>query len=160
IPGWDFRQKSIAEFSPRLLFSGPLVQKRLWFMYSGTIRYIHSFLEELQAPSNERTRTMSSSDQLLKLQWNLKEAHVLTLEVLHSGEYLGNAGLSLVRPLETTTNALQRSLTIGISDRHVVRGKLFETTLQWTRRRDTELAKGIRPLILRPDAWSGNYYSD
>jgi hypothetical protein len=48
--GWDFRQKSIAEFSPRLLFSGPVVQKKLWFMYSGTLRYIHSFLEELQAP--------------------------------------------------------------------------------------------------------------
>src|SRR5436190_1622790 len=40
IPGWDSRQKSIAEFSPRLLFSGPVVHKKLWFMYSGTMRYI------------------------------------------------------------------------------------------------------------------------
>src|SRR5207247_5658699 len=77
LPGWDFRQKAIAEFSPRLLFSGPLVKKRLWFMYSGTLRYIHSFLEELQAPNRERTRTQTSADQLLKVQWNLNEPHVM-----------------------------------------------------------------------------------
>src|SRR5215468_3717616 len=119
IPGWDFRQKSIAEFSPRLLFSGPLVQKKLWLMYSSTVRYIHSFLEELQAPPDERTRTQSSSDQLLKLQWNLRDSHVFTLEMLHNSEYLGNWGLSLARPRETTTNALRRGITVGISDRNV-----------------------------------------
>jgi outer membrane receptor protein involved in Fe transport len=160
IPGWDFRQKSIAEFSPRLSFSGPLVQKKLWFMYSSTVRYIHSFLEELQTPPDERTRTQSSADQLLKLQWNLKESHVLTFEVLHNSEYLGNSGLSLVRPRETTTNALRRGITVGISDRNVVRGKLFETTVQWTRQRDTDLAKGTEPMEIRPGSWSGNFYTD
>jgi len=160
IPGWDFRQKSIAEFSPRLLFSGPLVQKRLWFMYSSTVRYIHSFLEELQTPPDERTRTQSSADQLLKLQWNLKESHVLTFEVLHNSEYWGNWGLSLVLPRETTTNILRRGTTFGISDRNVVRGKLFETTIQWTRQRDTDLAKGTEPMEVRPGSWSGNFYSD
>jgi outer membrane receptor protein involved in Fe transport len=160
LPGWDFRQKAIAEFSPRLSFSGPLVQKKLWFMYSSTLRYIHSFLEELQTSADERTRTQSSADQLLKLQWNLRESHVLTFEVLHNSEYLGNWGLSLVRPREATTNTLRRSTTIGVSDRQVVRGKLFETNLQWTRQRDSDLAKGIEPLEIRPGLWSGNYHSD
>jgi TonB dependent receptor-like, beta-barrel/Carboxypeptidase regulatory-like domain/TonB-dependent Receptor Plug Domain len=160
IPGWDFRQKSIAEFSPRLLFSGPLIQKKLWFMYSGTIRYIHSFLEELQGPPDERTRTQSSSDQLLKLQWNLRDSHVFTLEMLHNAEYYGNSGLSLVRPRDATTNALRRGTTIGISDRHIVRRKVIEATFQWTRRRDSDLAKGIQPMEVHPNIWLGNYYSD
>jgi outer membrane receptor protein involved in Fe transport len=160
IPGWDFRQKSIAEFSPRLSFSGPLVPNRLWFSYAGTLRYIHSFLEELQTPVNERTRTQSSLDQLLKVKWNLKESHVLTLEVLHNTAYFGNAGLSVVRPLETTTNALRRGTTIGLGNRHVVRGKLFELNLQWTRDRDYDVAKGLKDLEVRPDMWAGNYYSD
>lgn len=160
IPGWDFRQKSIAEFSPRLLFSGPLLQNKLWFMYSGTLRYIHSFLEELQTPANERTRTQTASDQLLKLQWNLKESHVLTLELIHNAEYQGNAGLSVVRPRETTTNFLRRGMTLGVSNRQVVRGKLFETTLQMTRRRDSNLAKGTQPLEARPQIWSGNFFTD
>src|SRR5215471_4006204 len=160
IPGWDFRQKSIAEFSPRVSFSGPLVQKKLWFMYSSTVRYIHSFLEELQTPPDERTRTQSSADQLLKLQWNLKESHVVTFEVLHNSEYWGNWGLSLVLPRETTTNILRRGTTVGISDRNVVRGKLFETDLQWTRQRDSDLAKGTEPLEITAGLWSGNYYRD
>jgi outer membrane receptor protein involved in Fe transport len=159
-PGWDFRQKSIAEFSPRLLFSGPVVKNKLWFMYSGTMRYIHSFLEELTAPSDERTRTQSTLDQLLKLQWNLKESHVLTLEVLHNSNYFGNAGLGVTRPRETTTNALTRSTTIGLSDRQTVRGTLFETTLQWTQEHDTDLAKGTHLLEVRPSSWAGNYYVD
>ena len=160
IPGWDFRQKSIAEFSPRLSFSGPLVRNKFWFMYSGTMRYIHSFLEELTAPSNERTRTQSSLDQLLKLQWNLKESHVVTLHVLHNAFYLGNSGLSLVRPRDATTNLFRRDLTIGVSDRNVIRGKLFETTLQWTRDRDSDLAKGTLPLEMHPEVWLGNYNTD
>jgi outer membrane receptor protein involved in Fe transport len=160
IPGWDFRQKSVAEFSPRLLFSGPVVQNKLWFMYSGTARYIHSFLEELQGPPDDRTRTMSSADQLLKLQWNLKESHVLTFEALLNSEYVGNSGLSLVRPRENTTNSLRRGLTLGVSDRHVIKGKFFETTLQWTQQRDSDLAKGTLPMVLRPDTWTGDYYSD
>jgi outer membrane receptor protein involved in Fe transport len=160
IPGWDFRQKSIAEFSPRLSFSGPVIQKKLWFMYSSTMRYIHSFLEELQAPPDERTRTQSSLDQLLKLRWNLRESHVLTLEVLHNTQYFGNAGLSLVRPRETTTNVLQRGATYGFTDRNVVRGKLFETTLQWSHERGSDLAKGTQLLEVKPDLWAGNFYSD
>src|SRR5215510_7133271 len=132
LPGWDFRQKSIAEFSPRVLVSGPLVQNKLWFMYSGTMRYIHSFLEELQGPADERTRTQSSTDQLLKMKWNLKESHVLTLDVLHNSEYFGNSGLSLIRPRDATTNLLRRGVTVGVSDRYAGRGRIFETTLQWT----------------------------
>jgi outer membrane receptor protein involved in Fe transport len=129
-------------------------------MYSGTQRYIHSYLEELQTPVDERTRTQSTTDQLLKVQWNLKESHVLTLQALHNSAYFGNSGLSLVRPRETTTNALRRGFTIGVSDRHAASGKLFETTFQWTRDRDSELAKGVRDLEVRPNTWSGNFYTD
>jgi outer membrane receptor protein involved in Fe transport len=160
LPGWDFRQKSIAEFSPRLLFSGPVVHNRLWFMYSGTMRYIHSFLEELQGPPEQRTRTQSSTDQLLKMKWNVKESHVLTLDVLHNSEYLGNAGLSLVRPRDATTNLLRRGVTVGLSDRYVAGERIFETTLQWTQSHGTDLSKGMQPLEVRPDTWLGNFYSD
>jgi outer membrane receptor protein involved in Fe transport len=158
IPGWDFRQKAVADFSPRLLFSGPLVQHKLWFMYSGSLRYIHSYLSDI--PSPDKLRTETDTDQLLKLQWNLKESHVLTMEMLHNGEYLGNAGLSVVRPQEATTNFLRRGLTVGVSDRHAIGHKLFETTVQWSRRRESDLAKGTRPLEARPDVWSGNYFAD
>src|SRR5262249_11835560 len=87
-------------------------------------------------------------------------SHVLTLDVLHNSAYYGNSGLGVVRPLETTTNYLRRAWTIGVSDRHVMSGKLLETTVQWTRDRDSDLAKGKTPMEIRPELWSGNFFSD
>ena len=144
IPGVDFREKAIVEFSPRLLFSGPLVQEKLWFMYSGSARYVRSFVDDIPRPDNQMGQTMA--DQFLKLQWNMKQSHVLTLSVLHNSEYFSNNGLSMVRPKETTTNSFRRGATVGISDRYVMRRFLLETTVQWTRRRDDDLGKGTEAL--------------
>src|SRR5215468_4113339 len=158
IPGWDFRVKSLSDFSPRLLVSGPVVQHKLWFMYSGTARYISSYLGDIAAPDNRSVQT--GVDQLVKFQWNLKESHVLTMEFLNNGDYLTNTGLSTARPQGTTTNLHQRGLTAGGADRHVVRGFLFETTAQLTRRNNSDLAKGTQPLEIRPQIWSGDYFQD
>ena len=158
IPGIDFRQKSVAEFSPRLSFSGPLVQGKLWFLYSSSFRYLHSYLEDLPKPENQQNQT--TADQFVKLQWNLKESHVLTFDLLHNTEFLGNTGLSAIRPHDATTNTLRRGQTFGLSDRHAVRGLLLESTFQWTGRRDSDLAKGTSPLEIRPSLWQGNFFSD
>jgi outer membrane receptor protein involved in Fe transport len=158
IPGFDIRQKTVADFSPRLLFSGPLAQHKLWFMYSGTLRYINSYLQDIPTPDKKRTET--ATDQLLKLQWNLRESHLLTMELLHNGDYLGNEGLSVIRPHDATTNFFRRGFTLGVTDKQTVGGKLFETTLQFTRRRDSDLAKGTQPLEVAPQLWSGNYFQD
>src|SRR3989442_13291749 len=56
-----FKQKAIAEFSPRLLFSGPLVRGKLWFMYSGAMRYLHNFIER----SEEHTSELQSRPHLV-----------------------------------------------------------------------------------------------
>jgi outer membrane receptor protein involved in Fe transport len=158
IPGIDFRQKSVAEFSPRLSFSGPLVQEKLWFLYSSSFRYLHNYVEDLPKPDNQYNQT--TADQFVKLQWNLKESHVLTLDLLHNAEYLSNAGLSITRPRDATTNTLRRGATLGISDRQAVHGLLLESIFQWTRRRDSNLAKGTSPLEIRPGLWQGNFFSD
>ncbi len=158
VPGFDLRQKAVADFSPRLLFSGPVAQHKLWFMYSGTLRYINSYLQDIPTPDNRRTET--ATDQLLKLQWNLRESHVLTMELLHNGDYLGNTGLSVVRPQDTTTNFMRRGFTAGITDRQTLGKKLLETTLQLSRRRESDLAKGTQPLEVAPQIWSGNYFQD
>lgn len=158
IPGWDFRVKSLSDFSPRLLVSGPLLQHKLWFMYSGTLRYNNSYLNDVRAADMRMTQT--AVDQLLKFQWNLKESHVLTMEFLHNGAYNSNEGLSVIRPEDATTNFHRRGFTLGVSNRHVVAGKLFETTIQLTRGRDSDLAKGTQPLEAQPQIWSGNYFQD
>src|SRR5438093_4263336 len=158
VPGVDFREKSIAEFSPRLLFSGPVVRNKLWFMYSGSLRYIHNWLDDLPKPDNQQRQTMS--DQLVKLQWNLRESHVVTLDLIHNTEFFGNNGLSIIRPRETTTNYVRRGTTLAVSERRIIGGKLLESMIQWSSRHDSDLAKGTDLLEIRPQLWTGNYFSD
>src|SRR5439155_535839 len=111
-------------------------------------------------PKHENLQNETVADQLLKLQWNLKESHVLTVNLLHNSEYLGNTGLSILRPLETTTNTLRRGRTLSLSDRRVAGGTLLETIFQWTRSHHSDLAKGDAPLEARPDRWRGNFFTD
>src|ERR1051326_4757116 len=54
VPGVDFRERSVSEFSPRLLVSGPLLRNKLWFMYSGSLRYVHNWIETLPKPGNQQ----------------------------------------------------------------------------------------------------------
>ena len=126
-------------------------------MYSGTLRYINSYLQDIPTPDNRRTET--ATDQLLKLQWNLRESHVLTMELLHNGDYLGNTGLSVVRPQDTTTNFMRRGFTAGITDRQTLGKKLLETTLRQTAGANPS-PKGTQPLAVAPQIWSGNYFQD
>src|SRR6185295_13761125 len=40
LPGMNFKRKTIADFSPRFLLSGPIAQRKAWFMYSGSLHYV------------------------------------------------------------------------------------------------------------------------
>jgi hypothetical protein len=123
VPGISLRRRSISEFSPRLLFSGPVVQNKVWFMYSGSFRYARNWVESLPAPDNTQRQTLS--DEFFKIQWNVRESHVVSLDVMFNTQFSGNNGLSVIRPLETTTNSDGHGTTLAVSDRHVIGGKLL-----------------------------------
>jgi outer membrane receptor protein involved in Fe transport len=158
VPGISLRRRSISEFSPRLLFSGPVARNKVWFMYAASFRYASNWVEGLLAPDNQQRQTLS--DELLKLQWNVRESHVVSLDVIFNTQFFSNNGLSVVRPLDTTTDSRGHGTTLAVSDRHTFGGTLVETMLQWTRTRNSNLAKGTQPLEIGPDLWTGNYYAD
>lgn len=158
VPGVDFRKRAISEFSPRLLFSGPVVRNKVWFMYSGTARYERNWILDLPSPDNQQKRSLS--DSLMKLQWNVRGSHVISADLIFNTQFLGNNGLSSIVPLEATTDVRRHGTTLAVSDRHVIGGRLMETVLQWTRSVDSNLAKGNQPLEMLPDMWTGNYYAD
>jgi outer membrane receptor for ferrienterochelin and colicin len=158
VPGINFQRATIAVFSPRLYASGPIIPGRLGFMYSGSLRYVRQYNEDITDVENRQNETIS--DQLFKLQWSPREAELLTITVLHNSDYLGNAGLSRFRPVDATTNKLRRGLTAAVSRRAVWKGALLDSTLQWSARRDTDLAKGTAPFEVWPTHWNGNFFAD
>ncbi len=157
-PGMNFKRMTIGDWDPRFLLSGPIVRRKAWFMYSGSLRYVRTFNEGLPEGANRQNTTQA--DQLLKLQWNLAESHVVTMSLLTNTEYYGNLGLSPSRPIETTTNFLRRGTTAAVANRNILRGTFFETTVQWTHRRESELGKGTETLVAAPGGWTGNFYAD
>src|SRR5207244_12493889 len=93
-------------------------------------------------------------------QWNLRESQVVDVDLNHHNQVLGKDGLSVIPPRETTTNYVRRGTTLGVSERRVIGGTVLETTLQWTHRQDSDLAKGTELLEVRPQLWTGNYFTD
>jgi outer membrane receptor protein involved in Fe transport len=158
LPGINFQRMTIAELSPQIIASGPVVARKLWFMYSGSLKYVRTFKEDIEEGSNTQNQTIA--DQFVKMQWNAGQSHVVTFNLLNNSEYFGNFGLSQSRPLEATTNVLTRGTTAGVSNRSLVRGTLLETIVQWSHRRQTDLAKGTKPLEILPSGWRGNFFSD
>src|SRR5206468_3340439 len=114
LPGMNFKRMTISDVGPRFLMSGPIVRGKAWFMYSNTLRYVRTFNEAL--PEGRNRQHQGLADQLLKLQRNFGESHVLTLSVLTNSENDSNLGLSPLRPAEATTNLIRRGTTAAISN--------------------------------------------
>src|SRR5262249_17990443 len=111
-------------------------------------------------PGGLNRQNQGYADQLLKLQRNFGESHVVSLNVLSNISDYSNFGLSTLRPLEATTNMMGRGITAALSNRNIFRGALFETTIQYANRHDSDLAKGSQTLMVTPRGWSGNYFAD
>ena len=158
VPGVNFKRRAVGEFSPRLQLSGPLVEGRLWGMYSASTRYVQTYNDELPPEADSRNETRV--DQLARVQWKLIDGHSVSLNLLHGSLFLGNLGLDVRRPLETTTNFLDRNTTVAVSNRKASGRALLEGRFQWTRQRETQLAKGTQPLEIRPAGWTGNFFGD
>src|SRR6516162_9824178 len=54
VPGIDLRRRSISQFQPRLLLSGPVIRNKVWFMYAGSLRYARTWVESLPGPGNRQ----------------------------------------------------------------------------------------------------------
>ncbi len=157
-PGINFQRNTIGVFSPRVLASGPVIPGKVWFMYSGSLRYVRRFNEDIHEGDDRQTESVL--DQLLKLQWSPREAQLLTVSFLHNSDYTGNGGLNRFRHAEATTNVLRRGLTVAVNHRNVWRNTLYDSVLQWSGRRETDLAKGTVPFEIWPTGWRGNFFSD
>src|SRR5262249_42112185 len=140
----NFKQMTISDLGPRFLASGPLERGKMWFMYSNTLRYVRTFNESL--PNGMNRQNQGFADQLFKLQRNFGESHVVTLNLLSNIVDNGNVGLSILRPLEATTNDIGRGTTAALSNRNIFRGALFETVLQYSNHHESDLAKGSQTL--------------
>lgn len=152
--GWH-----INHWSPRVIVSGPIRKGKAWFHNAFDTYYVVSTVTGLQR-GQDQTRSFIGSD-LMRLQWNISRAHILTANFLANIGSDKDEGLSFLTPAATTVNRRTALFMGTIRDQWSVGGGLIEFGFAQsaTYLRSTPQG-GNLAYVITPFGAQGNYYSN
>ena len=107
----------LADWSPRLAISGPIIKTRLWFFNSFDGNYNKQVIQEL--PRGQDFVKLLDASNLLRFQANLKPTNILTISALAHYFNSPRSDLSPVNPPETTLDRRSRQYFFTIRDQIV-----------------------------------------
>src|SRR5262249_4206468 len=117
----DGRFAGIEAFTPRLSFSGPLKQDKLWFMQSFEYRYVRTPVESL--PPLERDTSLESFDSVTQLDWQMNGQNHLTTTFSLFPQKLRYVNLNTFNPQPVTPDFKQRGFFWAVNERRTFSGK-------------------------------------
>jgi hypothetical protein len=159
IPGLGFQNGAyLNHWSPRVIFSGPIRKHRAWFHNSFDTYYTADTVSGLPAGQN-RTHAFTGSE-LMRLQWNISDAQILTASFLLNLSDSVRAGLSFLTPASTTTNRRGTLFLGAIKDQFMIGGGLIEIGFADTHIYSRTAPQGDAPYVITPFGASGNYFQD
>jgi hypothetical protein len=147
----------INKWTPRLEFSGPLAKGRAWFHNGIDAFYSVDTVHGLPSGAN-RTSSLTGSD-LTRLQVNPSRANTLTVGFLYNLADTNRYGLSILQPLETTTNIRQALYMATVRDQHYFGGALLDAGFAETRALLRNPPLGDQIYEITPSGNRGNYFS-
>src|ERR1017187_9800926 len=147
----------INKWTPRLEFSGPIVKGRAWFHNGLDAFYNVDSVHGLPRGAN-RTSGLTASD-LSRYQVNLTPANILTASFLYNLADTNRYGLSILNPVETTTNIRQATYMSTIRDQHYFGGALLDIGFADTRGLLRNPPRGDLIYEITPSGNLGNYFS-
>ena len=159
IPNYSFRNRALAEFSPRLTAQGPVGASRFSLMYSLSGEYRNSFNADL--PPGENVQGQWGADHLIKARYAFSELHLASAMFLLGQHRLTNMGLTSQSPAETTTDSTSHQYIIGLRDRLFFDANTaLESAFQISLGDQETLAKGTALYRLWPNRRLGNHNMD
>ena len=147
----------INKWTPRVEFSGPIVKGRAWFHTGIDGFYNVDSVHGLPHGAN-RTSGFTGSD-LSRFQVNLTPANILTASFLYNLAESNRNGLSILNPVETTTNIRQTTYMSTIRDQHYFGGALLDIGFADTRGLLRNPPRGDVIYEITPSGNRGNYFS-
>ena len=147
----------INKWTPRLEFSGPIVKGRAWFHNGFDAFYNVDSVHGLPHGDN-RTSGLTTSN-LSRFQVNLTPANILTASFLYNLADTNRYGLSILNPVETTTNIRQATYMSTIRDQHYFGGALLDIGFADTRGLLRNPPRGEAVYEITPSGNRGNYFS-
>ncbi len=160
IPGPDLHGGlRLGDWTPRAVFSGPLVKGRAWFSDNFDGEFDSGYVSGL--PKGEDTNTSWAAGNLFHVQVNLTSANILYVDFLTNYDHQDHFGLGALDPESTTTGLGSNHWMIAAKDTHSwSNGALFELGLDWQRTFQVRVPEGNSPYLLTPNGRSGDYFVD
>ncbi len=146
------------KWTPRALFSGPIVKNRAWFLIAPDGEYDANLFTDL--PRGADRDPVWRISNLVKTQANLGQRNILSASFLVNVYHEKYAGISLFRPQEATIHLRHSDWLADVKDQHYfASGVLLETGLAVSTYHDVGQPLGNAPYVATPDRVSGNYYA-
>ena len=161
LPG--FRGKNghlsgIADFTPRVVFGGPLVKSKLNFTEELTWEVRNQPVRGLPWPYNE-TQTRSATS-FTELQAVLSSHHLLDVNINAFPLRRHFADINALIPQSASSNYHQNGVSVGISDSYQWNsGALLNTAFRYTRFVSDAEGQGAADMLITPEGWGGNYFN-
>jgi carboxypeptidase family protein/TonB-dependent receptor-like protein len=151
------RIHGVAEDTPHLNLSGPLLRHRMFFSQSAAYTIANRPVRGLEFPDNEtRTESASSFTQLDIAAW---PHHAQRVTVGYFPQRNDFVGLDVFRPRPVTPSATQRDAVITARDISEVPGGFLTSTFAISRFDTNVRPQGTDDLTLTPTTESGNYFA-
>jgi hypothetical protein len=161
IPGFRGKNgvlRGIADFTPRLVFGGPLIKGKLNFTEELTWEVRNQPVRGLPWPYNE-TKTRSATS-FTDFQAILSSRHLLDVNVNVFPLRRRFADIDALIPQTASSNYNQNGVSVGISDSYQWNsGTLLNTVLRYTRFVSDAEGQGVADMLITPEGWGGNFFN-
>ncbi|MEP6850963.1 MAG: TonB-dependent receptor [Acidobacteriota bacterium] len=149
----------IESFRPRVTFSGPLVQKKVYFLQSFEYRLRNDVVPSLEKPTNNITTEAFNT--FSQLDWTVNKNNSLRINFAAFPSRVRNLNLDTFDPPEATPNYKQRGILASVSEQSVFKNASFLSSELSYKTFDVDVfAKSTIPFAIAPEANSGGYFAD
>jgi len=160
IPGLDQRGGTrIGDWTPRAVFSGPIVKGSAWFADDFNGNYNSGYVAGL--PSGADTNAAWGAGNLAHAQVNLSPANIFYADFLTNFDHQAHYGLGPLDPYSTTSGVSDHEYILALKDSHTwYGGSLVEFGAAWQAVYHRQVPEGTAPYLFTPQGRSGNYFVD
>ena len=150
--------RGIADFTPRVVFGGPLIKGKLNFTEELTWEVRNQPVRGLPWPYNEtRTRSVTS---FTDFQAILSPHHLLDVNLNVFPLRKRFADIDALIPQVASSNYNQNGVSVGISDSYQwSSGALLNTVIRYTRFYSDAEGQGVADMLITPEGWGGNFFN-
>jgi hypothetical protein len=149
----------LANWTPRLLFGGPIIKDKVNFTEELTYELRRRPVRGLSFPDNEvKTRGVTA---FTNVQVLLSPKHVLNLNVIVFPQELDYSNINALIPQSAATNYGRSGVSLGFADSYQFdSGAVLNTLVRYTRFDSNAHGLGPANMQISPEGWGGNYFNN